>query len=104
MNVAGEFTVNAPRDVVFRTLSEAGSFADLVDGVHDLKEINPQRYQALFGTKVAYLNFKFNVMYRRWRGNSGALANRSCAPRQKTWKSNSPPGLVPYLRRRYELI
>jgi uncharacterized protein len=62
MNVAGEFTVDAPRDVVFRMLSDAGSFARLVDGVHDLKEINPPRYEALFGTKVAYLNFKFNVM------------------------------------------
>lgn len=61
MNVSGEFTVNAPRDVVFRTLREANSFVRFVDGVHDLKEIDPTHYEAVFETQVAYLKFKFNV-------------------------------------------
>jgi uncharacterized protein len=61
MNVSGEFTVNAPRDVVFRTLREANSFMRFVDGVHDLKEIDPTHYEAVFETQVAYLKFKFNV-------------------------------------------
>src|SRR5205814_9501133 len=61
MNVSGEFTVNAPRDVVFKTLRDANSFVRFVDGVSDLKEINPTHYEAVFETKVAYLKFKFAV-------------------------------------------
>ena len=33
MNVSGEFTVNAPRDVVFETLRDPSSFVRFVDGV-----------------------------------------------------------------------
>jgi carbon monoxide dehydrogenase subunit G len=61
MNVSGEFTVNAPRDVVFKTLRDPSSFVRFVDGVSDLKEIDPTHYAAVFETKVAYLKFKFNV-------------------------------------------
>jgi len=61
MNVSGEFTVNAPRDVVFKTLRDASSFVRFVDGVQDLKEIDPTHYTAVFETRVAYLKFKFNV-------------------------------------------
>lgn len=61
MNVTGEFTVNAPRDVVYRTLRDAQSFVRFVDGVRDLKEIDPTHYEAVFETRVAYLKFKFNV-------------------------------------------
>ena len=61
MNVSGEFTVNAPRDVVFKALRDPNSFVRFVDGVHDLKEIDPTHYEAVFETKVAYLKFKFNV-------------------------------------------
>ena len=61
MNVSGEFTVNAPRDVVYRTLRDPSSFVRFVDGVSDLKEIDPTHYEAVFETKVAYLKFKFNV-------------------------------------------
>jgi len=61
MNVSGEFTVNAPRDVVFRTLRDPTSFVRFVDGVSELKELDPTHYEANFETKVAYLKFKFNV-------------------------------------------
>jgi carbon monoxide dehydrogenase subunit G len=61
MNVTGEFTVNAPRDAVFKALRDANSYARFVDGVHDLKEIDPTHYEAVFETRVAYLKFKFNV-------------------------------------------
>ena len=61
MNVSGEFTVNAPRDVVFKTLRDPSSFVRFVDGVSDLKEIDPTHYEAVFETRVAYLKFKFNV-------------------------------------------
>jgi carbon monoxide dehydrogenase subunit G len=61
MNVSGEFTVNAPRQDVFNALRDAKSFVRFVDGVHDLKEIDPTHYEAVFETRVAYLKFKFAV-------------------------------------------
>ena len=61
MNVSGEFTVNAPRDVVFNTLRDPSAFVKFVDGVHDLKEIDPTHYEATFETRVAYMKFKFAV-------------------------------------------
>lgn len=61
MKISGEFIINAPRDIVFRTLRDADSFVRFVDGVHDLKEVEGNRYEALFETNVAYLKFKFKV-------------------------------------------
>jgi len=61
MNVSGEFTVNAPRQDVFNALRDAKSFVRFVDGVSDLKEIDPTHYEAVFETRVAYLKFKFAV-------------------------------------------
>ena len=61
MNVTGGFTVIAPREQVFVALRDAQSFVRFVDGVHDLKEIDPTHYEALFETRVAYLKFKFKV-------------------------------------------
>ena len=61
MNVTGEFTVKAPRAAVFETLRDANSFVKFVDGVHDMKEIDPTHYQAVFETKVAYMKFRFAV-------------------------------------------
>jgi uncharacterized protein len=62
MNVAGEFTVDAPRAEVFKILSDARSFVRFVDGVHELKAIAPNQYEAVFETKVAYMKFKFAVL------------------------------------------
>jgi carbon monoxide dehydrogenase subunit G len=61
MNVSGEFTINAPRAAVFETIRDPKSFIGLVDGIRDLKEIDPTHYEATFETKIAYLNFKFKV-------------------------------------------
>jgi carbon monoxide dehydrogenase subunit G len=61
MDLSGEFTVDAPRDDVFKALRDASSFVRLVDGVSDLKEIDPTHYEATFETKVAYMKFKFAV-------------------------------------------
>ena len=32
-----------------------------MDGIRDLNEIDPTHYEAMFETKIAYLNFKFKV-------------------------------------------
>jgi hypothetical protein len=41
MDLSGEFIVNAPRETVFKMLCDANSFTRFVDGVSDLKEIDP---------------------------------------------------------------
>jgi len=61
MNVSGQFTVQAPREVVFDTLRDARRFVGFVDGVSELKEIDPTHFTAMFETKVAYMKFKFAV-------------------------------------------
>ena len=61
MNVSGEFTVKAPRQEVFDTLRDPSAFVKFVDGVQNLKEIDPTHYEAEFETKVAYMKFRFSV-------------------------------------------
>jgi len=61
MKFAGELTVKAPRPAVFAALRDARFFASCVEGVRDLAEIGPDRYSAIFETKVAYMKFTFKV-------------------------------------------
>ena len=61
MNVSGQFTVQAPREVVFNTIRDPRTFVSFVEGVSELKEIDPTHFTAMFETKVAYMKFKFNV-------------------------------------------
>jgi hypothetical protein len=62
MKFTGELTVKAPRAAVFDALRDARFFASCVDGVRDLSELGPDRYAAVFETKVAYMKFRFNVI------------------------------------------
>jgi uncharacterized protein len=61
MNVSGEITVPASRDVVFAALRNAPFFASCVEGVQELKEIDATHYDAVLETRVAYMRFKFKV-------------------------------------------
>ena len=61
MNIAGEITVAAPREAVFKALSDAPFFASCVEGVRDLNEIDATHYDAVFETRIAYMRFKFKV-------------------------------------------
>ena len=61
MKFSGELTVKAPRGAVFDALRDARFFASCVEGVRDLAEIAPDRYAAVFETKVAYMKFSFKV-------------------------------------------
>src|SRR5579872_516385 len=61
MKIAGDITVEAARDDVFRRLRDARFFASCIDGVNNLKEIDPTHYTATMETKVAYIKFKFSV-------------------------------------------
>ena len=62
MKFTGEITVGAPREAVFAKVRDARFFASCIEGVHDLNEIDADRYTAVLETKVAYLKFKFNVV------------------------------------------
>src|SRR5687768_15143632 len=61
MKFTGELIVKAPREAVFDKLKDAPFFASCVEGVGDLKQVGPDRYTALFETRIAYMRFKFEV-------------------------------------------
>jgi hypothetical protein len=61
VNIAGEITVAAPREAVFKALSDAPFFASCIEGVQDLTAIDATHYSAVFETRIAYLRFKFSV-------------------------------------------
>ncbi len=85
MNVSGEFTIKAPRAAVFDTIRDPKSFISLVDGIRDLKEIDPTHYEAVFETKIAYLNFKFKVSVEvtQARGRRDRRQDRRHAARRR---------------------
>jgi carbon monoxide dehydrogenase subunit G len=74
MNVSGEFAIKAPRAAVFDTIRDPKSFILLVDGIKDLKEIDPTHYEAVFETRIAYLNFKFKVTVEVLKLEIGEIA------------------------------
>lgn len=61
MIVSGDILIPAPRASVFEALRNAAFFASCVEGVNDLKEIDPTHYDAVLETKVAYMKFTFKV-------------------------------------------
>jgi uncharacterized protein len=61
LNIAGEITVAAPRDAVFKALSDAPFFAACIEGVRDLKTIDATHFSAGLETRIAYLRFNFKV-------------------------------------------
>jgi uncharacterized protein len=61
MKFSGELAVAAPRAQVFDRIRDARFFASCINGVSNLEEIGPDKYSALFETKVAFMKFKFQV-------------------------------------------
>jgi uncharacterized protein len=61
LNIAGEITVAAPREAVFKALSDAPFFASCIEGVRDLNAIDASHYTAVLETRIAYLRFNFKV-------------------------------------------
>jgi carbon monoxide dehydrogenase subunit G len=61
LNISGEITVAAPRDAVFKALSDAPFFASCIEGVRDLQAIDASHYSAVLETRIAYLRFKFKA-------------------------------------------
>jgi len=86
MKFSGELTVKAPRADVYKAVRDARFFASCVEGVRDLEEIGPDRYAAVFETKVAYMKFSFKVTVEVVRAE---------APRQIEAKAEGTPlGIV----------
>jgi carbon monoxide dehydrogenase subunit G len=61
LKIEGEITVAAPRDAVFKALSDPPFFASCIEGVRDLKEVDATHYTAVLETRVAYLRFNFKA-------------------------------------------
>ena len=61
MNFAGDITVAAARDAVFKALSDAPFFASCIEGVRNLEAIDATHFSAILETHVAYLRFKFKA-------------------------------------------
>jgi carbon monoxide dehydrogenase subunit G len=61
MKFTGEISIPAPREAVFAKVQDARFFASCVEGVQEMREIDPTHYTAVLETKVAYLKFRFNV-------------------------------------------
>ena len=61
MKVTGQITVQAPREQVFDKIQDAEFFASCIDGVRDLRQIDETHYSAVMETKVAYIQFRFNI-------------------------------------------
>jgi len=91
MHVSGEFVVSAPRSMVFDKLRDAAAFVKLIDGVEDLRQIDPTHFAAIFETRIAYMKFKFavtvevaqvdapNVIEAKIEGNSLGVVGRLTA-------------------------
>jgi uncharacterized protein len=62
LKVFGEITVVAPREAVFKALSDAPFFASCIEGVRDLKQIDATQYDAVLETRIAYMRFAFKVV------------------------------------------
>lgn len=61
MKFTGEIRVPAAKPAVFAKLNDAHFFASCVDGVSDLKEVDPTHYTATLETRIAYIKFRFTV-------------------------------------------
>lgn len=85
MKLEGRFRIPAPRAEVFARLNDPYFFASCLEGVSDLQEIDPDNYKATLETKIAYINFRFDVAVR--------LAERT-AERVVVVLDGTPRGMV----------
>jgi uncharacterized protein len=61
LNIVGEIMIAAPREAVFKALSDAPFFASCIEGVRDLKAVDATHYDAVLETRIAYMRFTFKV-------------------------------------------
>jgi uncharacterized protein len=61
MKLSSDIVINAPHERIFEALRDPRFFASCIEGLHDLTEIDDNRYSAILETRVAYLQFRFKV-------------------------------------------
>jgi carbon monoxide dehydrogenase subunit G len=61
MKFQGEIKVAAPPEAVFDKINDPTFFASCIEGVQDMKEIDPRHFTATLETRIAYIKFKFAV-------------------------------------------
>ena len=61
MKFQGEIKVPAPREAVFDKINDPVFFASCIEGVQDMKEIDPRHFTATLETRIAYIKFRFAV-------------------------------------------
>lgn len=61
MKFQGEIKVGAPCEAVFDKINDPVFFASCIEGVKDMKEIDPRHFTATLETRIAYINFKFAI-------------------------------------------
>ena len=61
MKFQGEIKVAAPCEAVFDKINDPVFFASCIDGVKDMKEIDPRHFTATLETRIAYISFKFAI-------------------------------------------
>lgn len=61
MKLTGQFRIPARRPAVFAKLNDPHFFASCLEGVGDLVEIDADHYTATLETKIAYINFRFDI-------------------------------------------
>lgn len=86
MKLDGRFRIPAPRDAVFARLNDPQFFASCLEGVNDLHEIDENNYTALLETRIAYINFKFDV--------SVSIRERIAPERVVVHLEGTPKGMV----------
>lgn len=61
MKFSGTISVPAQREQVFDRLNDPQFFASCIEGVEDMKELDPTHFTAILETRIAYIKFRFNV-------------------------------------------
>ena len=77
-----------------RRCATPSRFVRFVDGVQDLKEIDPTHYEAVFETKVAYMKFRFNVTVEVTRLEEPSRSRPRSRARRSAWSAGSPPSRI----------
>jgi len=102
MKFNGELTVKAPRAAVYEKVRDARFFASCVDGVRDLVELSPDRYSAVFETKVAYMKFGFKVTVEVTRSDPPTRSRRRLKERRSASSPHDGHGVDTAQRNRDE--
>jgi carbon monoxide dehydrogenase subunit G len=61
LHTSGDISVDVPRAEAFAFLQDPRRLAACIPGLHDLRELGPDRYSAVLTSRVAFMTVSFNV-------------------------------------------